>query len=146
MSSTWVQTWPQSEEEEGRVEGKKRGKGIGEVGGGGLVGHRGTGLVTWECIRVYMRKCVRLRWALGSSVTREMDVLASSEGLQLVERLRKRCLGSHPVRGEFASVLPWHRSGLWSCVSARVRVLVCVCEREKESECACLVWVHVFMC
>lgn len=32
--------------------------------------------------------------------------------LQLVERLRKRRLGSGPVRGEFASVLPWQGSGL----------------------------------
>ncbi|KAI9517815.1 hypothetical protein NQZ68_000984, partial [Dissostichus eleginoides] len=29
-----------------------------------------------------------------------MDVLASSESLQLVERLRKRRLGSRPVRGD----------------------------------------------
>lgn len=86
------------------------------TGGKGIDGAprpRGIYVVTWEHIRVYMQECVRLCEGPGSSVTREMDVLASSESLQLVERLRKRRLGSHPVRGEFASVLPWHRAGLW---------------------------------
>lgn len=32
-----------------------------------------------------------------------------------MERLRKRRLGSSPVRGEFASVLPWHRTELGLC-------------------------------
>lgn len=124
------------------TKGKRRRRG----GGGGPPCPRGTDAVTWERIRVYMQECVRLCGALGSSVTREMDVLASSESLQLVERLRKRCLGSHPVRGEFASVLPWHRSGSWPwrlCEWVRA----CVCVWEKESECGCpLVWVQVFVC
>lgn len=37
------------------------------------------------------------------------------QSLQLVERLRKRRLGSSPVRGEFASVLPWRWTGSGFC-------------------------------
>lgn len=37
------------------------------------------------------------------------------QSLQLVERLRKRRLGSSLVRGEFASVLPWRWTGLGFC-------------------------------
>lgn len=37
------------------------------------------------------------------------------QSLQLVERLRKRRLGSRPVRGEFASVLPWRWTASGFC-------------------------------
>lgn len=87
------------------------------IGGGVDVdGHRvcARGISIFRgCIYMFMWSlslvvCVCVCVRLGSSVTREMDVLASSESLQLVERLRKRRLGSRTVRGEFASVLPWH--------------------------------------
>lgn len=67
-------------------------------------------IFTWVHIHVYMQVRPSVcAWALRLP---GKWMCWPHQSLQLVERLRKRCLGSSPVRGEFASVLPWHWTGL----------------------------------